>query len=280
MYIRLVKPKTCVAKKTKISSGKRKIPLLILSPKDKKENSPCVLWFHGGGLMIGLKELVYSSRALDLLDILGAVVVSVGYRLSVSHPYPAAVDDCYAALLWIKENAESLGIDPNKIIVGGESAGGGLCAAICMKARDEGSVKISYQLPLYPMLDNFDTSSSKDNHGKIWNTTFNHIAWKLYLRKDVKNEVEPYASPARQKDYRNLPPCYTFVGNGEPFLEETLSYVARLKENGVKAKVDVYETNVHAFDMLYPENAVSREAISAFERRFGDAVRRCEASAD
>ena len=264
MYIRLVKPKTCVAKKTKISSGKRKIPLLILSPKDKKENSPCVLWFHGGGLMIGLKELVYSSRALDLLDILGAVVVSVGYRLSVSHPYPAAVDDCYAALLWIKENAESLGIDPNKIIVGGESAGGGLCAAICMKARDEGSVKISYQLPLYPMLDNFDTSSSKDNHGKIWNTTFNHIAWKLYLRKDVKNEVEPYASPARQKDYRNLPPCYTFVGNGEPFLEETLSYVARLKENGVKAKVDVYETNVHAFDMLYPKLEISVKAAEKF----------------
>ena len=99
------------------------------------------------------------------------------------------------------------------LMVGGESAGGGLAVAVCMMARDRG-IKVAYQMPLYPMISNIDTESSKDNHGKAWNTRRNHIGWRLYLRKDAKKHVSPYASPAWQTDYSNLPPCYTFVGDG------------------------------------------------------------------
>ena len=103
----------------------------------------------------------------------------------------------------------------------------------------------------------------------------------LNLRGDAKKEtVSPYASPSRQTDYSNLPPCYTFVGEGEPFYAETLQYVEDLRSAGVPAEADVYPTNVHAFDMLYPEDAVSRQAISAFEQRFGDAIKKCETSAN
>jgi len=264
MHIDLIKPNYCVAKKTHIGKGKNKTPILIVTPKNKPEKAPCVLWIHGGGYVIGLKELVYSSRAMDLLQNLGAVVVSPGYRLALLNPYPAAIDDCYATLLWIKENADYLGIDPDKIIVGGESAGGGLCVAVCMKARDEGKVKIKYQLPLYPMLDNYDTDTSWNNHGKIWNTTFNHFAWNLYLKNTDKDNIPIYASPARQTNFKDLPPCYTFVGKGEPFYHETLSYVENLLEAGVKADVDIYDTNVHAFDMLFPRSEVSKKAIDRF----------------
>lgn len=107
-------------------------------------------------------------------------------------------------------------------MVGGESAGAGLCIALTMMARDKGEVEIAFQMPLYPMIDNFDTDSSKDNHGKRWNTKRNNFAWKKYLRKDVHSDVSPYVAPARQKDYSNLPPAYTFVGDGKPFFRKLL----------------------------------------------------------
>ena len=200
----------------------------------------------------------------------GVTVYAPGYRLAWRKPYPAAVEDCYRVLKYIDEHRARLGVE--RIMVGGESADGGQCAAVCMMARDRG-IHVAFQFPLYPMLSNLDTESSRDNHGRIWNTRRNHLGWRLYLRDDAKKEtVSPYASPSRQTDYANLPPCYTFVGEGEPFYAETLQYVEDLRRTGVLAEVDVYPTNVHAFDMLYPEEAVSRQGISAFERHFQEAM--------
>ena len=252
------------------------VPLLILRPAEPKENAPGILWIHGGGYFLGMKEMVYMSRAKDLVRKFGAVVVSPGYRLAFQAPYPAAVKDCYLTLDYMKTHAEELGIDPTKLIVGGESAGGGLAAAVCLLARDLGRIKVAFQLPLYPMLSNIDTASSKDNHGRIWNTRRNHLGWKMYLRRNAKNQVSPYASPIWEKDYSGLPPAYTFVGDGEPFYAETLEYVRCLKRAGVPAQADVYHTNVHAFDMLYPDAPVSKKAISRFEERFGEMLRETE----
>lgn len=220
--IKFKKDKNINVKKIYIKDGKRKIPALVLMPKERKENVPGIMWIHGGGYILGMKEMVYASRAIDLVKNYGAVVISPGYRLALFHPYPAAINDCYAVLLYLKEHSKEYGINENQIMVGGESAGAGLCIALTMMARDKGEVKIAFQMPLYPMIDNFDTDSSKDNHGKIWNTKRNHFAWKKYLRKDVHSDVSPYAAPARQKDYSNLPPAYTFVGDGEPFFRKLL----------------------------------------------------------
>ncbi len=173
------------------------IPALAVSPKLRKDNAPGnvsnnapnivsnsapgVLWIHGGGYMTGMKEMVHMSRAVDLVKEYGATVISPGYRLSFVKPYPAALEDCYDTLVYIKNHAEELGINRKQIMAGGESAGGGLCDALCMMARDIGEVNIAYQMPLYPMLDNFDTETSADNHGKVWNTRKNHFAWKLII---------------------------------------------------------------------------------------------------
>ena len=208
----------------------KSISALLLSPKSPKKNAPGILWIHGGGYLTGMKEMVHMSRAVDLVKKYGAIVISPGYRLSFIAPYPAAINDCYDALLYLKKHTDDLGINKNQIMAGGESAGGGLCAALCMMARDKGEVNIAYQMPLYPMIDNFDTESSTDNHGKVWNTRRNHLAWKIYLRKHAKKAVSPYAAPARQKDYSGLPPAYTFVGDGEPFYSETCTFVENLKK--------------------------------------------------
>ncbi len=256
------------SKRISIKVDGLRVPLLILKPLNEPQNAPGVLWIHGGGYMTGMKEMAYIGRAADLVRNHGAVVIAPGYHLSLFHPFPTALNDCYAALLYIKDHAEELGINPCQIMVGGESAGGGMTAAIAMLARDKGEVNIAFQMPLYPMIDNFDTDSSRDNHSKVWNTRRNHQAWAVYLRKDAKKEVSPYAAPARQTDYSGLPPAYTFVCTAEPFYCETLKYIDDLKAAGIDAEVDVYEGMYHAFDMNEPKHPTSRDAIKNFNEHF------------
>ena len=268
--------KDYVVEKKKISSTGRDIEILILRPLKNarpKSKTPGILWIHGGGYRTGMTEMIYMSRALNLVKTYGAVVVTPEYRLSHEAPYPAALEDCYAALKYLKEHIEELGINDSQLMVGGESAGGGLTAAVCMYARDKGEINIAYQMPLYPMIDNEDTESSKDNHAPIWNTKKNHSAWKLYLRGLEGKEVPAYAAPARQTDYSNLPPAYTFVGDIEPFYCETLTYIENLHKAGIEAKVDVYPNRFHAFDMMMPFKKVSKEAIAEFEKQFCYAVK-------
>lgn len=263
--------KDITVKKTKIEAHGRKIPALVLShaaAKTKGEKAPGILWIHGGGYFLGMKEMVYTSRGAELVKRHGAVVISPGYRLAWQAPYPAAIQDCYDTLLYMKAHAEELGIREDQIMIGGESAGGGLCAALAMMARDKQEVSIAYQMPLYPMIDNFDTESSRNNYGKVWNTRKNHFGWKMYLRKDARKAVSPYAAPARQTDFTGLPPAYTFVGDGEPFYQETLDFIENLKKAGIEASVDVYPTNIHAFDKMAPELEISRQAIRIFHEKF------------
>ncbi len=260
--------KDIAVSKMKMEAHGRKIPALVLSPKTGAKNAPGILWIHGGGYILGMKEMVHMGRAADLVKKYGAVVVSPGYRLAFQAPYPAAIEDCYDALLYVKKHAEGLGIRDDQIMIGGESAGGGLCAALAMMARDRREVNVAYQMPLYPMIDNFDTESSRNNHGRVWNTRRNHFGWRMYLRQDAKKAVSPYAAPARQTDFTGLPPAYTFVGDGEPFYQETLDFVVNLKGAGVEASVDVYPSSMHAFDMLKPELDISQQAIRRFNEKF------------
>ena len=139
-----------------------KISALVVRPQKPAPDAPGVLWIHGGGYITGMKEMVYMGRAMDLVRKYGAVVVSPGYRLALQKPYPAALDDCYETLLYMKEHAAELGFRKDQIMVGGESAGGGLAAAVCIKARDNGKVNVAFQMPLYPMISNIDTLTSFD----------------------------------------------------------------------------------------------------------------------
>ena len=256
-----------------ISLDGSKVKLLILRPVANakiREHTPGILWIHGGGYTTGMAKMIYMSRAIGLVKKYGAVVVTPEYRLSGKAPYPAALEDCYAALKYLKAHADELGVNRSQLMVGGESAGGGLAAAVCMYARDKGEVNVAYQMPLYPMIDNLDTDSSRDNHAPVWNTKKNHRGWKAYLGDlwELGDKVPPYAAPARQRDYSALPPAYTFVGDIEPFYCETLTYIDNLKKAGVEASVDIYPECFHAFDMLLPFKKISKKAIAEFERQY------------
>ena len=270
--MRLMLPDREVLVRTiRIPAAHGNIPALLLSPRTAPVEATGVLWLHGGGYAVGMNEMVHMSRAVGLVKHFGAVVLAPGYRLSLQSPYPAAMDDCYAALLYLKEHAAALGVRSDQIMVGGESAGGGLCAAVCIRARDTGEVNVAFQMPLYPMLDDRDTETSRENHGRVWNTRRNHLAWRLYLRGTDRAQLSPYAAPARLTDFSGLPPAYSFVADEEPFYAETVRYFDRLRAAGVPAKLDIYHTNMHAFDMMRPRDAQSVAAAEAFERQFADA---------
>ena len=259
-------------------SDGHKMKILVYSPQGHEvaRKATGVLWIHGGGYFTGMASMAgLMGRAPSLVKKFGAVVVSPEYRLGRKGRYPNALNDCYDALKYMLLHAEELGINPNQIFVGGESAGGGLTAALCMLARDRQEVNIAFQMPLYPMIDDRDTESSKDNHSFAWNTRWNHLGWRIYLGPLYgTDEVPVYAAAARQKDFSNLPPAYTFVCTAEPFYCETLDFVAALRREGIEAQVDVYEGLFHAFDMNFPWWDVSRQAARRFKAAFAAAQKK------
>jgi acetyl esterase/lipase len=236
------------------------------------ENVPGILWIHGGGYAIGAPEqgAGFYKRFINERN---CVIVAPDYRLSIDAPYPAALEDCYEALLWMKANAKKLGIRENQLMAGGDSAGGGLTAALTLYARDKGEIKIAFQMPLYPMLDDRMTSeSARENNAPVWNSDSNKWAWKLYLGELYMKDVPAYAAAARATDYSKLPPTVTFVGDLEPFRDETIEYVENLRKAGVKVDFEIFKGCYHAFESLSPKAEISKKAISFFMKSFKYAV--------
>lgn len=237
-----------------------KLRIVIAKLKNQTETVPGVLWLHGGGYVSGVPE--QNRDYIDLfLEEEPCVFVAPDYMLATEKPYPAALDDCYETLLWMVENAEELGIDPDRIILAGTSAGGGLVAAVSLYARDHNGPAIMFQMPLYPMLDDrMQTASMKDNDAPVWCEKSNRNAWHLYLEgKEGTDEVSPYASPSRATNYTGLPPTISIIGTVDPFYDETLDYLHHLEQAGVPVAFRAYEGCFHGFDQMDFE--IGREAV-------------------
>lgn len=234
-----------------------------------------VLWIHGGGYVTGAPEIAYIGMPPYMLRERPCVVVCPQYRLAGQMPFPGGLEDCRLALEWLHGNAGDLGVREDQIFVGGESAGGGLTAALCLYERDlaragRSSVPIACQMPLYPMLDNKPTPSSVNNSAPVRDTRLNQQAWDLYLKGMDRERMTPYAVPARETYYQGLPPAISFVGTLDPFLDETVSYMGALRSAGVPTDFRVFRGCYHAFDML-SDSQKGREARDFFLRRFAHA---------
>ncbi len=242
--------------------------LRLLIKKPKKDNVPSVLWLHGGGYALGMPEMISMSQCKHLIG--ECLIVAPDYTLSVEKPFPAALEDAYLSLEWLVEHCETFGGNKNQIFVGGESAGGGLCIALCLLARDKGKINIAYQMPLYPMLDNRPTESMKDNNAPVWNEIQNRAAWQLYL--EGEKDTHKYAVPAREENYSSLPPVCSFVGSIEPFRDETITYINHLKECHIPTYFKIFEGCFHAFDMMAPNSHEAKEANQFFKECFNYAT--------
>ena len=248
-----------------------KIRTRIYRPEGVKKTLPAMVYFHGGGYMMMLPEIANTFYA-DVLNRKDIVIISPDYRKSVKDPFPAGFNDCYDVLLWVRDHAHELNVDPNKIILAGHSGGGGMTAAITLKARDTGDVKPAFQMPIYPMIDHrMITASSKMMGSMNWDAEINAQAWRRYLR-DIKGAVPAYASPALNEDYSNFPPTITFVGDLDPFYDETIAYTEALKKANIPVKFRTFEGAYHSFEIGSPESTMGKAGnefqLDAFEEFF------------
>lgn len=242
----------------------------IYKPRNAAGPLPALLYLHGGGYFMGAPEMFHPIIA-QYIAARPCVVIAPEYRKSIDAPYPAALDDCYDTLLWIKTNAATLGVRDDQLFVGGHSAGGGLTAAVSLRARDRRDVNIAYQMPIYPMIDDRMTGeSARGNNAPYWNTKLNALGWSFYL--DGLKDIPPEAAPARASDYSGLPPTMTFVGDLDPLRDETIAYVENLKRAGVPVEFAVFERAYHGFDSVAADAAVSKSANAFVRDSFANAV--------
>lgn len=248
-----------------LKGGVPDLRVRIYRPTTKLKEYPAVLWTHGGGHILGSPE-IYERLLIKMAREVNCIVVAPDYRLSPENPYPADVEDCYAALKWMTNHRKSrLPIDKERVAIAGDSAGGGLAVAVAMKARDEKGPKVCFDMPIYPQLDYTDTSESSrqiTDH-RVWNREANEFAWRAYLNNRLTN-VEPYASPAHAKDLSGMPPTYIMIGTLDMFRDEAIDYAQRLMNVGVPVELHVIPGAVHAFDTMFVGNSLGEEAIDEY----------------
>ena len=250
-----------------ISSGLR---VRVYTPKTEQKEYPALLWIYGGGHILGTPEQD-EALLLRFVKEAGCIVVAPDYRHAPEHPYPADIDDCYTALVWMTEN---LPIRKDKVAVAGQSAGGGLTAAIALRARDAGGPALCFQMPLYPMLDhrNITPSTYQITDHRGWCRDFNVFAWKEYLA-NVSGDVPVYASPALAENLSNLPPAYIMVGQLDPFRDEDIDYAQRLMKAGVPVELHVIPGVFHSFEGYFTDAPVSQKATNEYVNALVNALK-------
>ncbi|MEQ9434293.1 MAG: alpha/beta hydrolase [Hyphomonas sp.] len=241
-----------------LKAGQPAVRCLKYTPTQGARPSGAYLHIHGGGYVMGAPEMS-DARNVRLASALGITVLSVDYRLAPEHPIPAPLDDCYAALAWMSQNAKQLGIDPQRIAIGGESAGGGLATATAQWARDTGDYPICFQLLTYPMID--DRTGSAEKPGDpltgefIWTRDHNRTGWAYYLGDAVP--AAPYV-PARATDLSRLPPTWIVTAAMDLFRDENIDYAQRLLSAGVATELVVYPRVCHGFQQAADAQVTKR----------------------
>lgn len=247
--------------------GALDVPVIVYTPTTGEGPFPAMIHFHGGGYLIGsaaMNEIVNRMRAASL----GCVIVSVDYRLAPETAHPGQVDDGYAVLRHVFRESSALKIDTARVGVIGESAGGGLAAAVAVLARDRGEFAVAFQHLIYPMLD--DRTCTREAHpycGEfVWTPEHNRFAWGAMLGTAPGGDgVSHYAAPARTADLAGLPPTFIAVGALDLFLEEDMEYARRLARAGVPVEFHVYPGSFHGFDMA--ANATVAQAFAQDSER-------------
>ncbi|MBN3827738.1 alpha/beta hydrolase [Burkholderia sp. Ac-20384] len=252
-------------------AGAPDVPVLVYLPEAAARPLPAIVHMHGGGYVRGAaKDLETVHRSV--VTQLGCALISIDYRLAPETVFPGAIEDCYAALAWVFRQADALGIDAARIGVAGESAGGGLAAALALLARDRGEYRLAFQHLIYPMLEDRTCTRAPHPHAGefVWHAANNRFGWSALLgHAPGVDGVSPYAAAARATQLAGLPPAFLSVGSLDLFLDENLDYAQRLLRAGVPTELHVLPGGVHGFDIV-PGARVAEAA----RRLSHDALRR------
>lgn len=229
-------------------------------PRSAKGQLPCAYWIHGGGYIVGSVALD-DARFDAWCQSHNLVGVSVDYRLAPETPYPGPLEDAYAGLKWVHEHAAEIGVDPSRIGIGGQSAGGGLAAGLALLVRDRGEIPITFQLLIYPMIDDRRITASSRWDVPAWPPLSNETGWKAYLGPLFETDDVPvYAAPARAVDLAGLPPAFVNVGTLDGFLDEDVDYAMRMIRSGVPVELHVYPGAPHGFDSAYLSTRLAQQS--------------------
>ncbi len=246
--------------------GDPEVEVRLYQPADRDGLLPGIVYMHGGGFVIGSIN-AFDTETRRIAAEVGAVVLSVNYRLAPEHPFPAALNDSYAALTWLVEHADELGVDPERVAIAGESAGAGLAAGVALYARDHGGPALRMQYLSIPALDDrMDTPSMRqftDTPG--WKRSNAEVAWDFYLGgKGIRGGegVSQYAAPARAESLAGLPPAFILVGEFDPLRDEDLAFAQRLIADGVQTELHFYPGIWHGTSQMAPQAEVSRRMVA------------------
>jgi acetyl esterase len=237
----------------------------VYSPTPNKKQ-PCLLFFHGGGWTLNDLD-THDKLCRSIAKKVEVVVVSIDYRLSPENKYPAAIEDAYTALTWVYFNAGLLNIETNKIAVGGDSSGGTQATVLCHLTRDRQGPKIAFQWMIYPVTDYYlpGTKSYIENErGYSMNKDFMVWFWNNYLPNNI-DVNDPYISPLRATNFKNLPPAFIMTANYDPLRDEGEEYGKKLQEAGIKVRIQRYEDQMHGF-------LLQRHRIDNASKAFDEAV--------
>jgi acetyl esterase len=237
-----------------------KLNIRIYWPTYQAQSAAC-LYFHGGGWVLNNID-THNDLVQRLAEASGCMFVSVDYRLAPEHKYPAAVEDAYCALNWVAQHATELQINPHKIAVSGDSAGGNIAAALCLMTRDRGGPAIAFQALIYPITDcDFERPSYRDNaDGYFLTTAQMRWFWNHYVQSPDQMQ-EPYASPIRASSLRGLPPALILTAEFDPLRDEGEAYAVALREAGVPTEMHRYDGMIHAFLKRVDQFDTALEAI-------------------
>lgn len=247
--------------------------LRVYRPKTPRTDA-ALLWIHGGGFVMGSAR-TGDFRCGDICRELGMTVVAVGQQLAPEHPYPRPSDDCLAAWHWLQASANSLGVDPARVVIGGVSSGGALAAGLVQRIHDAGGVQPIAQLLLAPMLDDRTAARREldDIMHPVWNNRLNRVAWRSYLGREPGGEDVPaYAAPSRRKDLSGLPPTFISVGDIDLLYEENRQYADRLKQHGVSVTFDTLRGAPHGFEEIARRSSMAKAYLARTRAWLGEAV--------
>ncbi|MEQ8267156.1 MAG: alpha/beta hydrolase [Parvibaculum sp.] len=249
------------------------IPIRIYTPVAGGGTGPALVYFHGGGWVIGDLD-THDALCRTLANEAGCKVIAVHYRLAPEHPFPASFDDAFAAVKWVEANSSEIGIDPNRIAVAGDSAGGNLAAAVCLRAKSEKDPEIAFQLLIYPVTDApRGTQSYKDfAEGYFLEAEGMDWFWNHYVLSAGADPANPFAAPLRAPSLAGLPPAYVVTAGFDVLRDEGKAYAEALKEAGVEAEYVNYEGMIHGFFNLQGALDVSRDAVKAAAKALKEAL--------
>lgn len=241
------------------------LPIRVYRPAGEPP-FPILLWFHGGGFVLGTLDTA-DPTCRALANASGCVVVSVGYRRAPEHPFPAGVEDCYAATKWVSRNTETLQGSPGKLAVGGDSAGGNFAAVVALMARDRDGPAIGYQVLVYPVVSaETDWPSYRENEEGYFLTAATLEWFRDHYFDSATHEANPYAYPLAADDLSDIPPATVITAGFDPLRDEGIAYAEALESAGVAVEHRHYPDMIHGFfSMLVPPAVFSRatEAVDA-----------------